>query len=201
MDEKTERLRDVFLEVADEDTVTESKAPARGSLLDAPDDADVEERLDGVIDAVGERYGFSTDLGRGPLRRLVVAFHDGDDDAAIAEAVDADPETVARARLDLHLVRESDLAPPADPDAIRERLDEGGSVAAAAADLGVDPAALERYRLALRARDRARRANERYRDAFREALSDADLSTRLAAGAREDGLREATEDVETDVQF
>jgi hypothetical protein len=50
-------------------------------------------------------------------------------------------------------------------------------------------------------RERAVRANHRFRDAFAELLTDDDLSERLASGSREDGLREATEDIETDVSL
>lgn len=50
-------------------------------------------------------------------------------------------------------------------------------------------------------RERAVRANYRFRDAFAELLTDDDLSTRLASDSREDGLREATEDIETDVSL
>jgi hypothetical protein len=50
-------------------------------------------------------------------------------------------------------------------------------------------------------RERAVRANHRFRDAFADLLTDDDLSTRIASDAREDGLREATEDIETDVSL
>jgi len=50
-------------------------------------------------------------------------------------------------------------------------------------------------------RERAVRANHRFRDAFVDLLTDDDLSDRLASDAREDGLREATEDIETDVSL
>lgn len=50
-------------------------------------------------------------------------------------------------------------------------------------------------------RARATRANDRFRDAFAELLTDDDLSTRLASDSREDGLREATEDIETNVSL
>jgi hypothetical protein len=46
-----------------------------------------------------------------------------------------------------------------------------------------------------------RRAGGRFRDEFAALLSDADLGDRLAESAREDGLREATADLETDVSF
>jgi hypothetical protein len=43
--------------------------------------------------------------------------------------------------------------------------------------------------------------NHRFRDAFADLLTDADLSARLAEDARRDGLEEATEDIETDVSL
>ena len=39
MDEKTEQLRDIFMDVAEEGTVTESQAAGRGSLTDADETA------------------------------------------------------------------------------------------------------------------------------------------------------------------
>jgi len=47
----------------------------------------------------------------------------------------------------------------------------------------------------------ARRTSYRFRTAFEEILTDADLSVRYTAAVREDGLEEATEDVEVDISF
>jgi hypothetical protein len=43
--------------------------------------------------------------------------------------------------------------------------------------------------------------NDRFRDEFRTLLTDADIEDAHAATARDDGLREATEDIETDVSL
>jgi hypothetical protein len=43
--------------------------------------------------------------------------------------------------------------------------------------------------------------SNRYRAAFEDALPSAAISRRLAATARDDGLEEAAEDIETDVKF
>ena len=56
-------------------------------------------------------------------------------------------------------------------------------------------------RAVLRAKDEARRASQRYRSEFEEILTDADLTVQLTASVRDDGLEEATEDIETDVDF
>jgi hypothetical protein len=57
MDEKTEELRQIFVEAADEDTVTESQQATHGSLTEADDDAD--ERLESVIAEMQEAYEVS----------------------------------------------------------------------------------------------------------------------------------------------
>jgi len=168
MDDKTAELRDIFLDATDgEGTVTERQAERRGSLVDIDDDATVDDRLRELVATMRERYDFETDLDAEAYVRLIREFYDGAADTALADALDTDADTVLRARLDCHLVREGDAETPA-VDASRER---------------------------------AVRANHRFRDAFAELLTDADLSDRLASDSREDGLREATEDIETDVSL
>lgn len=131
-----------------------------------------------------------------------------------------DPETVdARLRDLVAAMRERyDFETDLDPDGyvrlIRGFYD-GEDDATLADALGVDTDTVFRARLdchlvrkddegtaAVEAsRERAVRANDRFRDAFTDLLTDADLSGRLASDSREDGLREATEDIETDVSF
>jgi hypothetical protein len=186
MDDKTAELRDIFLDATGgEETVTERQAERRGSLVDVDDPAAVDARLRDLVTTMRERYDFETDFDPDAYVRLIRGFYDGDDDESLADALDSegvlradgeavDADTVRRARLDCHLVRERDRADDA-PAAVRERV-----------------VAAERE---------ATRANHRFRDAFAELLTDADLSGRLASDSREDGLREATEDIETDVSF
>jgi len=168
MDDKTAELRDIFLDATDgEETVTERQAERRGSLVDIDDPARVDARLRDLVATMRERHAFDTDLDPDAYVTLIRGFYDGEDDAALADAVGVDADAVFRARLDCHLVREDD--------------DETPTVEAS--------------------RERAVRANHRFRDAFTELLTDEDLSDRLASDSREDGLREATEDIETDVSF
>jgi hypothetical protein len=175
MDDKTAELRDIFLDATGgEGTVTERQAERRGSLVDVDDPETVDARLRDLVAAMRERYDFDTDFDPDAYVRLIRGFYDDETDAALADALGVDAETVAWARLDCHLIREADRGDDA-PDAIRER--------AVAADR------------------EATRANDRFRDAFAELLTDDDLSGRLASDSREDGLREATEDIETDVSL
>ncbi len=196
MDEKTAELRDIFTDVAESDTVTERQEETPGSLLG---DEDVHDRLVSVVERMRERYDFGTGLDDDDLARVVHAYYDGDDDSAIADRLDVSRSTVVRARLDLHLVRERDRDAPLDLDALGERLDDTSTTDLAAA-FDVSESTLRRYRRVVAAQNRARRANERFREEFETVLADVELDG-ITEGVREDGLDEATEDIETDVSF
>jgi len=174
MDDKTAELRDIFLDATGAETVTERQAERRGSLVDVDDPEAIDARLRDLVATMRERYDFASDLDSGAYVRLIRGFYAGNDDDTLADALGIEPEAVRRARFDCHLVRDRDRGDDA-PDAIRER--------AVAADR------------------EATRANDRFRDAFIDLLTDADLSGRLASDSREDGLREATEDIETNVSL
>jgi len=198
MDEKTEQLRDIFMDVSDGETVTESQDAPRGSLA-GDDEEGVSERLGGVVDEMRDRYEFATDLPTETYVALVEAFYEGDDDAAIATALDVPTEDVFRARMDLHLFRGEDTDAPFDVCELRRRREESDGDLAAA--FGVDEATVRHYRGVVAAQDAARTANYRYQTEFDELLTDADVSGGLTDAVQEDGLDEAAEDIETDVSF
>ena len=203
MDNKTEELRDIFLDVADEKTVTESQEDARGSLTGA--DRPVDERLQSVVAELREKFPFDTELPDEEYCELVRLFYDGADDAALAAALSCSPEQAFRARMDLHLVRDDDppceAVSPSDLEAIRDRLAADESPAAIADALGIDEAAVDRASAVVAAENRSRRVSHRFRTSFEEILTDADLTVQLTGGAHEDGLEEATEGAEVDVEF
>jgi hypothetical protein len=204
MDQKTEELRDILMDVADDGTVTESQEESPGSLTQQ---SDVDAQLAAVVAQLRDRYGFETALSDETLVDVVRCFYDGQDDEAIGVDVgraanpgeELDTATVFRARMDLHLVRGADLP---DGDPARELLRDvhADGVDAVADALDVDHGTASRYVRALDAREESRGANDRYRDAFEDALTDAGLTTNLDS-AREDGLDEATAGMEVDVDF
>lgn len=198
MDEKTEELRDIFLDVADEETVTESQEQSRGSLAERDD---VETEIATTIAEMRDRYEFHTGLDDTALVELVMGFYDGQTDAEIGRALDCSRGTVIRARMDLHLVRDRERQAPFDTEAAATRREMGDSVADIADEFDVSESTLRRY---LRVRDaeiRSRQANQRFRDTFDTVLADADLASRMTQAVHEDGLDDATEGLETNVSF
>jgi hypothetical protein len=197
MNEKTAELRDIFMDVAEEETVTESQAEQRGSLLT---ERSVDDRLIAVIERMRDRYHFETELDDDVLGTVVRRFYDGDSDEEIATILKLPPTMVVEARLDLHLVREDDTD-SIDTDTVRKRLADGQARETIAAALGVEPGAVMRATRALDARKRSRRASQRFRTEFEEILTDADITVQLTAEVQEDGLDDATEGMEVDVEF
>ncbi|RLM67530.1 hypothetical protein DVK05_12460 [Halorubrum sp. Atlit-8R] len=224
MDEKTAELRDLFVEATGSETVTERQEAERGTLVDRDDEA-VGDAVRNLVAAMRERYGFSTPLGdaayalvaRGRFadegdESIAVALRDeltdGEGDSEVDPA-DVDAETVRKARFDLHLVRESDREvdagegdePPFAYADLKRLTAAGNSIVECAEELDAQPDTVARYAAVARTDIASTRANDRFRDAFRDLLTDADIQGSLASDAREDGLREATEDIETDVSL
>ena len=219
MDEKTAELRDIFVETTGSDTVTERQAESPGSLTDR-DEAAVRERVGELIAAMRERYDFSTDLDDAAYARIARARFELDDDAAIATALAAgddaggegddhepvavDADAVRDARFDLHLVREADREvddAPFEYADVKSLTAEGRSIVDCAEALDADPDAVAKYARVARVDLTSTRANDRFRDEFRDLLTDAEIEGNHAETARDDGLKEATEDIETDVSL
>jgi DNA-binding CsgD family transcriptional regulator len=200
MDEKTEELRDIFMDVTDESTVTESQEESHGSLSS---EAAIDERLEDVVGRMRDRYDFGTTLSDEDLVTVVRRFYAGDSDAEIArELGDASlGKTVARARIDLHLLRDADTEAPFDVDTLRELLDADASTAECADELDASESTVRRYRRVVEVEQERRTVNDRFRNEFENILQDGDLSDRLTEGVQEDGLDDATEGMETNVSF
>ncbi|WP_123535229.1 conditioned medium-induced protein 4 [Halosimplex salinum] len=199
MDEKTEELRDIFMDVSDEETVTETQEELRGSIPESTDEETTRERLRGVIEALRSRYDVATDFETATYVRLVRAFYDDESDEAIAEQLEVSADEVFRARMDLHLLRGEDTDAPFDVCELRRRRDASDETLAA--EFGVDEATIRHYRHVVAAQDAARAANHRYQTEFDEILTDTALSGQFTDQIAEDGLDEAAEDIETDVSF
>jgi hypothetical protein len=199
MDDKTAELRDIFIDTTGSETVTESQEEMRGSLTE--DERKVERRVLELIGTMRERYEFTSGLGDDDLHRVVTGFYEEETDGDIAGTLGVDPDVVVAARMDLHLVRDEDRDAPFDIEKLRRLVVEEATLEECAAKLGADESTVEPFVTVVETDIRATRANDRFRDEFEELLTDSDLSARLARNAREDGLKDATEDIETDVSF
>ncbi|MFC6719713.1 conditioned medium-induced protein 4 [Natrialbaceae archaeon GCM10025810] len=196
MNEKTEELRDIFTSVTDgEETVTESQENTRGSL--EQDERSVEERVVRVIARMRERYDFETPLSDDELVAVAKGFYEGESDADLAEDLDVAEEDVFEARMSLHLVSDDD-ADEVDLVAIRDRNEDDATLAD---EYDVGEERIRRYRRVAAAKEESRAANDRYRDELDTVLADSALSERMATDVREDGLEDATEGMETNVDF
>ena len=199
MDDKTAELRDIFIEATGSDTVTESQAESPGSLTDS--DRDVGDRLGELIARMRERYSFETDFGDETLSRIVQAYYTDHSDREIAAELDCEPQAVFEARLDLHLVSEADRNAEFELDELRRLIVEEVPLSDRAEKLDITDETARHYSEIVEADLRSTRANDRFRDEFAELLTDSDLTGQLARDARTDGLKDATDDIETDVSF
>jgi predicted transcriptional regulator len=196
--ENTEELRDIFKDVADEDTVTETQEEPRGSLTA---ERASEERLVEIVERMRADHEFETALSDEELAGVVERFYEGDSDAAIADALDVSRRDVFRARMDLHLVRDRDTDPPFELTDLRELLAEEYPTSEIAERLDVSASTVRRYRRVVEAQNESRRVSERFQSEFEDVLLETEMSEQFTDDVAEDGLEEATEGTETNVSF
>ena len=200
MDEKTEELREIFIDATGSESVTETQMESPGSLTDG-DEGAVLERVSELVETMRERYEFDSTLSDAELVDVVRCHFDGADDEAIADHLGTETRDVFRARMDLHLVTDGDRDAPFELETLKRLHADDATMAERIEALDADENTVRRYTAVVDADMESTRANDRFRDEFRELLTDADLEGPLAQDAHEDGLKEATEDIETDVSF
>lgn len=203
MDEKTEKLRDIFRSVTDEETVTESQEPSRGSLRRR---GDSETKLSDVVAEMDAKYSFEDGLSTDERCRLIREFYAGATDEELAKRLSLSPETVFSVRMNLHLIRDSESPNSAFVAALREQTETGerlstAAVEALAEEFDIDEATVLRRAELVHAMRRSRQVSHRFKTAFEELLTDADLSVAFTADAHEHGLADATDGAEVDVEF
>ncbi|WP_336326739.1 conditioned medium-induced protein 4 [Halovenus sp. HT40] len=194
MDDKTEELRDIFLSVSDEESVTESQTESRGSLL-----GDSGGELAEVLEQLREKFGFELSLSDSERIQLIEEFYEGKDDDELAEKLGLDHETVFAARMELHLLREEE--PRLDEETVEVISESDQSAETLSEEMDATAEEIRRVRAVLDAQARSRRVSQRFRIAYEERVTDAELSDHLAAETQEDGLEGATEGSETGVDF
>lgn len=198
MNEKTAELRDIFMDVTDDDTITEKQEETRGSLTE--DEREIETKLRAAIERTREQLTFDTDLSIDAYETIVRGFYDEVGDTSLADRIGHDRETVVRARHDLHLIRNAETDVSFDTDAFRQLITDDHTDAEIADRLDISESAVGDYRRVVEVNDEIRRVNSRYTDEFEELLTDADLEEHTE-DVTETGLDEATEGMETNVSM
>lgn len=201
MDEQTEELRELFVETTGEETVTESQEAERGDLSADVADADADERIQELLGRMRERYEFASGLNDDALRRIVRGFYADESDAELARAIEEAEETVFLARMDLHLLRETDFEAPFPIADLRELIVADVPLDERIEQLDTDRETVEHYSRVIETDLQSTRANDRFTDEFADLLTDADLRDSHTGDAHETGLEEATEDLETNTQL
>ncbi|WP_435158897.1 response regulator receiver protein [Haladaptatus sp. DFWS20] len=169
--EKTEQLREIFLDVADDSTVTENQEETPGTL---GDNSGPTEALQPIIREMKQKYGFRTSLEIDELATLVQLFYDEYSDTAIARELGnaSRDKTVTRARIHLQLLRETDFDAPFDLDQLRGLREEETSLETIAETLDVSKSTVGRYCRILDAEQAAAAVDHRYQHQFEAALTD-----------------------------
>jgi predicted transcriptional regulator len=187
MSGKTDQLRDLVLKMGASTKVVEKQATQHGALRGS---GEIERALLGVVKEMIRQYNIQTKLAPEQLATAVRLFYKDLSDTEIAERLGdrALNKTVSRARIKLHLFRESDLKPPFDKDEFQRLSQSGKSVKEMAVALGVAPSTISEYRNIFE----SQKASERdgYIKRFLEILSDQDVSERMVTHISEDGLQD-----------
>ena len=194
MSGRTDQLRDLVLKIGASTKVVEKQATRHGSLRGS---GEIERALLGVVGEMIKQYGIQTKLTPENLSTVVRLFYKGLSDTEIAERLGdrALNKTVSRARIKLHLFRETDLKPPFDKEEFLRLSDIGKSVKEMAEALKVAPSTISEYRNIFD----SQKASDRdgYTKRFLEILSDQDVSERMVTAHTEDGLQDT---IDTDYE-
>ncbi len=191
---KTDKLRELVLKISSSTKVVEKQATQHGNLRGS---LEIERALLGVVCQMIKVYNIQTKLTPEQLAAVVRLFYKGLSDTEIAEQLGdrALNKTVSRARIKLHLFRESDLRPPFEKEDFIRLTEEGRSVKEISEALRVAPSTISEYRNIFE----SRRASERdgYTKQFEEILSDHDVTERMVSHISKDGLQDT---IDTDYE-
>ena len=169
--EKTEHLREIFLDVADDSTVTENQEESPGTL---GANSGSTESLRPIIREMKQKYGFRTSLEIDELATLVQLFYDEYSDTAIARELGnaSRDKTVTRARIHLQLFRDTDFDAPFELDQLRDLRGEEPAIETIAETLDVSKSTVRRYCRILDAEQAADAVDHRYQQQFEAAVAD-----------------------------
>ena len=195
MSGRTDQLRDLVLKIGASTKVVEKQATQHGNLRGS---SEIERALLGVVKEMIKTYNIQTKLTSEQLSTVIRLFYKGLSDTEIAERLGDRSlnKTVSRARIKLHLFRESDLKSPFDKAEFLKLSGAGKSVKEMAEALRVAPSTISEYRNIFESQQVAER--DKFTKRFDEILSDQDVSERMVTShISKDGLQDT---IDTDYE-
>jgi DNA-binding CsgD family transcriptional regulator len=195
MSGRTDQLRDLVLKIGASTKVVEKQATQHGNLRGS---SEIERALLGVATEMIKTYNIQTKLIPEQLATVIRLFYKGLSDTEIAERLGDRSlnKTVSRARIKLHLFRESDLKTPFDRAEFLRLSEAKKSVKEMAEALGVAPSTISEYRNIFESQQVAER--DKFTKRFEEILSDQDVSEHMVAShISKDGLQDT---IDTDYE-
>jgi DNA-binding NarL/FixJ family response regulator len=195
MSGRTDQLRDLVLKIGASTKVVEKQATQHGNLRGS---SEIERALLGVAKEMIKTYNIQTKLIPEQLATVIRLFYKGLSDTEIAERLGDRSlnKTVSRARIKLHLFRESDLKTPFDRAEFLRLSEAKKSVKEMAEALGVAPSTISEYRNIFESQQVAER--DKFTKRFEEILSDQDVSEHMVAShISKDGLQDT---IDTDYE-
>jgi DNA-binding CsgD family transcriptional regulator len=195
MSGRTDQLRDLVLKIGASTKVVEKQATQHGNLRGS---SEIERALLGVVKEMMKTYNIQTKLTSEQLSTVIRLFYKGLSDTEIAERLGDRSlnKTVSRARIKLHLFRESDLKAPFDKAEFLKLSGAGKSVKEMAEALGVAPSTISEYRNIFESQQVAEM--DKFTKRFDEILSDQDVSERMVTShISKDGLQDT---IDTDYE-
>jgi hypothetical protein len=200
--EKVEQLTEIFHDVAGGSTTTDHQREDRwASTSTATPHSDADDTIQSIIREMTDEYDIRTSLEEDEIVTVVRRYHAGEGDTEIARTLGTPnrDKTIARARVSLHLFRDTDFDAPFDLGQLCDLLDHGASTTEMADTLSTSESTVRAYARVVTAENEAERADHEYQRRFEHALSDTergsddtDLFTEtLSASARASGLEDA----------
>jgi hypothetical protein len=176
--EKVEQLTDIFHDITGESSTTERQHEDRWASVSA-DNSDGNDTIRSIIRKMTDEYGIQTSLDEDELVTVVRRYHAGDGDTEIARTLGTPnrDKTIARARISLHLFRDTDFDAPLELSRLRELFDQDASNGEIADTLSASKSTVRAYTRVLAAEAEAERADHEYQSRFEQALGDAETDS------------------------
>jgi DNA-binding NarL/FixJ family response regulator len=176
--EKVEQLTDIFHEITGESSTTERQHEDRWASVSA-DNSDGNDAIRSIVREMTDEYGIQTSLDEDELVTVVRRYHAGEGDREIARTLGTPnrDKTIARARISLHLFRDTDFDAPFELSQLRELLDQDASNEEIADTLSASKSTVRAYARVLAAEAEAEQASHEYQSRFEQALTDAEMDS------------------------